>query len=209
LRRDEDAEKLRAMEDPPQPTSVSASGSPWQGDDPSRRDNATTARRAMGQSVVILLAGTIVASVIGGWPVLAGAIEGDRPVAARRGLQRVFRAREWAIGKERPVREQHRMFGLDPRRRMRGPVPSVILEQLLEDAESHGGLGLMGRQVQPRGQVKIKEAPTAGAPTIYVVDKRVRMTVLKDTGRWLMVAVREEGRDFVGWAPRDTVTPLP
>ncbi len=197
------------MDEPPQPTSVSASGSPWQGDDPSRRDNANTARRALGQSVVILLAGTVVASVIGGWPVLAGAIEGDHPVAARRGLQRVFRAREWAIGKERPVPEQHRVFGPQTNRRMRGPVPSIILEQLLEDAESNGGLGLMGRQVRARSQVKIKEAPTDGSPTIYVVDQRVRMTVLKDTGRWLMVVVREEGRDFVGWAPRDTVTPLP
>jgi len=191
--------------EPAQPQSVSASGSPWQGEDPARRDRSSTARRAIGQSVVILLSGTLVAAAIGGWPVLAGAIEGDRPVAAKRGLKRVFRQREWAIGKEPSARERS-VFG--PKLR-RGRPPSAILEQLLEDAEAHdGGLGWMGRAVRARGALELKEGPSQASPTVDRIDGSAHVIVIKDTGRWLMVAVRGEGRAIIGWTPRDTVSPL-
>ncbi|MEM1032475.1 MAG: hypothetical protein AAF928_14315 [Myxococcota bacterium] len=186
---------------------VDATASPWS-EPPPRRDRSARARRAVGQSITLLLVATFVVALLGGWPAVVGAIEADRPDAARPGLRRILRAREWAIGEPR-VRDAGK-YG--PRMDVpRGHPDLETLEQLLDGmgAPNAGGLGWMGKSVTPRGTIALRDGPSPRSPTVLQATPSMRLIVLKDTGRWLMVAVRDEGASVIGWTPRDTVTPLP
>jgi hypothetical protein len=151
--------------------------------------------------MVMVLVGCIV--LVSALPVVEAAWDGQRADTAHRGLDRHLRSRGWAVGdvskrapsRYAPIPETYRR-----------PTPHEILEELLggAPADSAAGKGAM-----PRGRINMLDRADEDGDIVMELAPSTPILVVKDLGRWLLVAVRHEGRTQSGWLRRRSVVILP
>lgn len=185
--------------------------SPWSGQGPSPRDRESgrRARRVLEHAVVLLLlaAGALVLAT--GYPLVLGLVEGHRPEAAHRGLDRYVRGRGWAVGE--PAPQARSRYAPSPHSGIGRPggfrgLGELLFEEINPDdpaptAEAHLAMA--------RGPLVLRDRAEDLSPPVHTVTPDTMMFVAKDTGDWLLLAIREEGRTVLGWARREKVAVLP
>ncbi|HHH31306.1 MAG TPA: hypothetical protein ENK57_23575 [Polyangiaceae bacterium] len=156
--------------------------------------------------LLLLAAGALVLATV--YPLALGLLEGHRPEAAHRGLDRYVRGRGWALGEPPPPTQSR--YAPSPHR-FGGPGSFRGLGELLFEevnpeepapsAEAHLAMA--------RGPLVLRDRADDLSPPVYTVTPETMMFVAKDTGDWLLLAIHEEGRTVLGWARRDKVAVLP
>jgi hypothetical protein len=162
--------------------------------------------------VLLLAAGALVMATA--YPLLLGLVEGQRPEAARRGIDRLVRGRGWAVGEPAPRAPSR--YAPSPHSLRRSPgapdLGQLIFPQIgggdgdeapgaVETAEAHLAIS--------RGRLVLVDRADTNAKPVRTVTPETMMLVVKDTGDWLLLAVRDQDRTVLGWALRDRVAVLP
>jgi hypothetical protein len=188
------------MSPPPVPTPAE---SPWPSESPAPGGRSRALRQAVGRGTgLVLLAAALVAAA-GSWRLIDVALDGPVANTAQRGLERALRERGWAVGP--PVPSEHRVFG-PSQLRGRPHAQLELLEHLLEDET---GRALEGHTVRARGELALLDSAEPAASPVVTVDAASPLLVIKDTGSWLLVAVKKDERTLLGWAPRESIVTLP
>lgn len=180
--------------------------SPWsgQGPSPADRERQRGARRVAEHAVVLLLLASFALVLATSYPLILGLVEGHRPEAARRGIERLVRSRNWAVGE--PARPTTSRYAPSPHPLRRTPgadalghllFPDIEQAEPAETAEAHLAIS--------RGPLVLKDRADPTAAPVRSVTPETMMLVVKDTGEWLLLAVRDEERTVLGWARREQV----
>lgn len=157
--------------------------------------------------LLLLAAGALVLATV--YPLALGLLDGHRPDAAHRGIDRYVRGRGWAVGEPEPQAQSR--YAPSPHPRIGGPgrfrgLGELLFEEVNPDepppsAEAHLAMA--------RGPLVLRDRADDLSPPVYTVTPDTMMFVAKDTGDWLLLAIRENDRTVLGWARRDTVAVLP
>jgi hypothetical protein len=178
---------------------VNPDGSPWVGGvqaAATTRERARTSRRVLERFVILMLLATLGVSVVAALPAVVHLFEPTPPTVAARGIERVTRARGWAVGPPEPA--PHPAFSpedYEGRARTRD-----LLEELappIEPMEPAQPVGAMAKH----NLVLRDRADTLGE-TVAEVSRGQMLLVLQDAGDWMLVAIKSEDRMRVGWVQK-------
>jgi hypothetical protein len=163
-------------------------------------------RRAVEVGTLVIMAAAIIAVGASSWPLVWDRLEGEQPIAARRGLERVLRENGWAVGPP-DARKPHRVFSPDAMRNFpfdeeRGGVPrSPHAKQAPAD--------LTGALARPRTIVQLLDRGDPDGTPVLTAGPDDTLMIVRESGPWLLCALKRENRVEFGWATREQVTVIP
>jgi len=158
--------------------------------------------------LLLLAAGALVLATA--YPLALGLVEGHRPEPAHRGIDRYVRGRGWAVGE--PDRRAPSRYAPSPHGLLGGHGGRFrgLGELLFEEVEpGEPAPSAEGHMAMARGPVVLKDRADDRAAPVRTVTPETMLLVMKDTGDWLLLAVRDQERTVLGWARRDQVAVLP
>jgi hypothetical protein len=184
-----------------------------------QRARARRVRRAIEHLVVLVLVGTGAAVSVSSWPILERIAEGSPPPAARRGIERVTRARGWAVGP--PTQRLEGPFGKrapTTAGRIGAPEPNAadLFEELMRENDDDVPPDAFfdradGKRALARTALRLLDRADEDGEAVFLVPPGEPLVVVRDLGGWLLLAHRDEddGRVQSGWARRNEVAILP
>jgi len=152
-----------------------------------------------------VLAAIVAVVAVSSWPVVAAALEGERPTAAQRGLARHVRGQDWGVSGSQ-VKEPSRYAPTPEAYERRS---SNMLERLLRGAAPPSFASAEGREAVPRGNIELLDRADDDGDSVLTANPSMKLLVSKDLGGWLLVAIHRYGRAQYGWVRRQQVVILP
>jgi hypothetical protein len=199
---------------PPVAPEARPATSPWQGSEgPAEIERSRLKRRLVGRiAMVMLLAGAMVVSLTA-LPIAVRLIQGSAPEAAHRGIAHAMWEKGYAVGP--PAPREASTYAPKPSEYGSGHEGLALLEQLLEEAQQQQDEGSEPKAEQDSTEqlgavatrdLVLLDRADPSADVAFQVPKGQVMLIMKDTGRWLLVAVRLPDRIKLGWTTRDQLT---
>lgn len=179
-------------------------GSPWVGGAQAAataRERARSTRRVVERFVILMLLATFGVAVVAALPAAAHLFTPDKPDTAVRGIERVTRARGWAVGPPDPT--PHPAFSPDDYEGKSVRDHTGLSRDLFEQLAPSDPL----EPTQPVGAIAkrdlvLRDRADIGGDSVVDVKRGAMLLVLQDTGGWLLVAAKGEDNMQVGWAQR-------
>jgi hypothetical protein len=164
------------------------------------------ARRAVEAATLVVMAAALIAVLASSWPLVWDRLEGEQPIAAKRGLERVLREHGWAVGPPEP-RKHHRVFGPETTRAF----------PLDDDASSlrvppHGqtrASELAGTLARPRSIVQLLDRGDPDGVPVLTAGPDDTLMIVREVTPWLLCAIKRDSRVEFGWTTREQVVILP